>query len=599
MYKIKTFIKYCTYFLLNSFGEIIYKLTMIINSKKLFLYTHNNVKIIYKNIFIIFIIFIINLEYINGQDMISNLYQQGIYHYSNKNWLAAIDYLGQVCDLNPDHLDARYYLAYSLIMVKKYHEALKHANILISKSPQVKQYIELRDLIMKLVTQPSLSATNTNPKDMQLTKESYTKSILKETPKVSTKIQKEVIITSNSETQSPSTLDKNKKINKSKEVSQKISKLDSILQLIDNREFAQAINLLEELIKKEPKNSKYLHYRGVVEIELKNYTKAINWLKKALEIDKNDFESWFLLGETYIKTNNLKDAESAFEKAVSIKQDPFALINLGIVYRQQNKYNKAIETFEKACKLDSSILEGQINLADTLADYGKLQEASAKINEILTVNPTSASARFIKGKILYHSDMLEDAVSEIKLAVAADPSNAYYNLFLAKVLLKMHRTGEAIEKAASILSDPQFGLEAKLVMAEALMLEGQLADAEAHLNDVEKQANFPQVYRLKGLVAQKRNDTDTAKAMFQKYISTDPNNGYAYLEYANLLETSGDVSSAIEVYKTISSHFPNTTISQKAEEKISTLKASHQSQPYTNANTSPEQLYKSHSTGDY
>ncbi len=496
---------------------------------------------------------------VSGQDLINSLLDQGMRHYAQQNWAAAADYLGQVCDMAPDHHTARYYLVYSLLMMKKYPAALKEASTLVERQPGVPQYVQLRDQVQQAMAATLAAQTGPGapagtrrpgvpPKEVVLGGYEPLKGKTLEEPKMPTGPRPGKPTPAKPPTP-----------------------LEQAISYLDGGDYAEATRLLDDLLKKEPKNAKVLHHRGVVELNQRLYPAAVSWFKKAVEADPKSFETWFLLGEIAAREGRLKDAEDAFQKAVAIKQDVFALVNLGDVLRRQGQPKKALEIYEKVIKLDSNVLEAKINLAEAQLDLGRIDDATVLINEVLTANPSNGQAHFVKGKLLYRSDLLDDAISEIKLALNTASDNAEYQLFLGKVLLKAFRTGEASERGAAVLRDNPQSFEARLLLAEAMLMEGQTGDAEEHVNQAEKIRSSPELARLRALIARRNGDNDKAKTFFQTYLSQDPDNGYAYLEYGDMLEKSGDIPSALEVYRLIKTRFAGTQFADNAEIRLAAL----------------------------
>ena len=71
--------------------------------------------------------------YAADNSLIPALLDEGMKHYSEKQYSAAADYLGQVVDMDAEHSQARYYLVYSLALSGNQEMALKHAEILAKK----------------------------------------------------------------------------------------------------------------------------------------------------------------------------------------------------------------------------------------------------------------------------------------------------------------------------------------------------------------------------------------------------------------------------------------------------------------------------------
>ena len=79
----------------------------------------------------------------------------------------------------------------------------------------------------------------------------------------------------------------------------------------------------------------------------KDFNNAIRLAKVVPEADMNG-TYYFYLGYSFYKVKEYENAENAYLKAVKIDPDKFeAWNNLSIIYKRQNKIEKAIETFQK------------------------------------------------------------------------------------------------------------------------------------------------------------------------------------------------------------------------------------------------------------
>jgi len=106
------------------------------------------------------------------------------------------------------------------------------------------------------------------------------------------------------------------------------------------------------------------------------YSEAIEYYDKALEIDTNDAGTWYNKGS--------------------------ALYNLG-------KYNETIEYYDKALEIDPNHAKAWNNKGATLADLGKLNEAIEAFDKALEIDPNDADAWNNKGSALQYLGKNKDA----------------------------------------------------------------------------------------------------------------------------------------------------------------------------------------------
>ena len=111
-------------------------------------------------------------------------------------------------------------------------------------------------------------------------------------------------------------------------------------------------------------------------LKKKDFVNAESLLLKNLEITKNNFETFFLLGSIYGIKKNFNKAVLYLEKAVDLKPDHIiSILNLGIILKKINQTEKSIHCFEKVINLDEKNIESYCGIADIYEEKGKLKEA--------------------------------------------------------------------------------------------------------------------------------------------------------------------------------------------------------------------------------
>ena len=82
--------------------------------------------------------------------------------------------------------------------------------------------------------------------------------------------------------------------------------------------------------------------------------KKINSLKEYLDLNPNDIDAWFNLGDVYYENSDYNKALECYKK-VGIELDPYsseAWSNIGLMYSYIGDYDKAIEIYKKTIKLN-------------------------------------------------------------------------------------------------------------------------------------------------------------------------------------------------------------------------------------------------------
>ncbi len=84
----------------------------------------------------------------------------------------------------------------------------------------------------------------------------------------------------------------------------------------------------------------------------------------------------FALGQVYLNTNRLNEAENIFSKVRSMEPGkPNGNYGLGLTYSKQGRYEKAIDAFEQAIRLDKDFYYAYAEIGYAYMDLGMKEEA--------------------------------------------------------------------------------------------------------------------------------------------------------------------------------------------------------------------------------
>jgi Flp pilus assembly protein TadD len=177
-----------------------------------------------------------------------------------------------------------------------------------------------------------------------------------------------------------------------------------------------------------------------------NYSKAVEHLKRALELAPDYYEAQNNLGVQYLQTQLFRDAEKAFGRAQSLNpgaDEP--LINLGSLYYQ----------------------EGQIQSSSGKEEAGAtFQKAVGFLQEAIRKNPRSAIAHQYLGAALYKTGSYDQAEPALHRALELDSGLTEAEINLLNVYTRQNRYAEALQQIDSFLQrnpkSPQRGPLEKL-----------------------------------------------------------------------------------------------------------------------------------------
>ncbi len=292
--------------------------------------------------------------------------------------------------------------------------------------------------------------------------------------------------------------------------------LEKAKDAIRNKEFSRASDYLLEAMKYNENSELYL-LLGTVYEDLHSYEKAVEFLKKGIEIDSREPELFVELGTLYYKLGEKRAAEFYYHEALEIRPMSFSTnFNLGIIHRDRGEWQKAIEFFSKAELVAPKNFLTLYNLGYCYQQVGDLEKSALYYRRSVNENPISPEANFAYGNILKDKRNWEKAKEYFKtsLHIKPDQLNVMTNLGIV-----FHYLGR-FEESKDILLD-------------VLDIEKDNFDAKINLA-----ANY---YEL--------GDFQKSKELYEEILRTNPDDAIAHFNYSLLLFTIGEYEKALEEYE--------------------------------------------------
>lgn len=218
-----------------------------------------------------------------------------------------------------------------------------------------------------------------------------------------------------------------------------------------SKKFDLAINDLNEVLLIQPLNFNALHMMGVVLGNINKHQEAKSFLKKAIEVDPNNYFASFNYANSLLETEEYKEATFYYQNAIKINQSsPEAWTNYGKSLFHLNEYSKCLECYEKALRFDPAYFPALINKSNLLIVLGKNRDALIILNKALLINPSILEIWFNMGVAFTRLDLNEEALASYNKVIEINPNcfEAYY--YKAEILfnLKLYEDSLSFYKKA-------------------------------------------------------------------------------------------------------------------------------------------------------
>jgi len=172
--------------------------------------------------------------------------------------------------------------------------------------------------------------------------------------------------------------------------------------------------------------------------------------------------------------------DAAWQQVQANPNSAQAQIQLGDAYSAEEQYNEAFVHFGQAWQIDSNFFDAAFKLARTCLRLRDPHTGLAWIDGALAINPQSAEAYELKGRLLMTKGQPRAALPVLKKAVELDSGLLVAHLNLVTAYKSTGQPKAAIEVGAQAVAIGPEEASAHFAYADALEMAGQDDLAEQH-----------------------------------------------------------------------------------------------------------------------
>lgn len=131
--------------------------------------------------------------------------------------------------------------------------------------------------------------------------------------------------------------------------------------------------------------------------------------------------------------------------AINTKQKPESFYQIGRYYQGQNRYEQAIEAYQKALAIDNNFVEARNGLGVIFSRQGKYNEAIAAFKSAIQQAPKAAHLYSNMGYAYYLQGQYTASVTALVQATSLDPNNQHALNNLGMAYAKAGRNVESMQ----------------------------------------------------------------------------------------------------------------------------------------------------------
>ncbi|MEM6395459.1 MAG: tetratricopeptide repeat protein [Bacteroidota bacterium] len=183
---------------------------------------------------------------------------------------------------------------------------------------------------------------------------------------------------------------------------------------------------------------------------------AISILEAAVEINRDEPESWLRLGEAQLVTRQYDEALNSLNEVTRIDpRNPDAYLILGQVFIEQADTARAVNSLQEAVEIEPDMVDGWIKLGQLYSNLN-VDRAEDYLETALSLDTTDVITISALAEYYWQTaERPDDALELYKKAARFDRQYVSANYNAGLLLMELGRTGEALDEFNIVIkNDP-------------------------------------------------------------------------------------------------------------------------------------------------
>lgn len=213
--------------------------------------------------------------------------------------------------------------------------------------------------------------------------------------------------------------------------------------------YNRAVDALNRALECAPDEHDIIYMNLAIEYQnMEDYTRAIEFLKKALDINIQNEDALYELAYCYELSKNYDEAIDMFSGVIDeAPYNAHAWFNLGASYQAVGEFEKALDAFDYAIVIDDSFHAAHFNKANALVRLGRYTEAIELYKIALSFEMLDSLIYFYIGDCYDNMDDHRNALTYFEKAIKKDGAMAEAWIGASSSLDMLGRELEALEYA--------------------------------------------------------------------------------------------------------------------------------------------------------
>lgn len=425
-------------------------------------------------------------------------YYLGILATIERNWSAAIGFLLEASQIQPNNPDPYFYLGQSYQGLQKHEEAIVVLRKTIALTPELRhndyQVTNAHYRLGQSLTK--IGRGEEGERELQIAAELKAQAFKRDEARLGSFIN---AVSSEEQKKFPELISQNGILTDSTVLdTQTIEALKSDaafytkviavaynnigLLRAERQEFRSAAESFQLAANSDPQIEGLSFNLGLARYKAELYKDAVPPLEKELKDHPSNTAAKQLLGLSYFMTDRYAQASTLLSEVINSKPDELTLYYpLALSLIKQRKTEEANEVIQHMVASGENSPQVHMLLGQAQYDQGDTAKALEELQQALSLDSKVSLAHFYSGLIYLKLGKFDDAIREFQAELALNPNDLQAKYHLAYVLLAHQETERGIKLIREVVrAKPDFG-DARYELGKALLQTGDIKGAVENL----------------------------------------------------------------------------------------------------------------------
>jgi tetratricopeptide (TPR) repeat protein len=161
---------------------------------------------------------------------------------------------------------------------------------------------------------------------------------------------------------------------------------------------------LAKLVDAAPENALYHYWTGRLDYDDQQFAKAVESLRRAVELDPKLAKAHDSLGLCYEALGRFDEAERSWREAIRLEsgtpgRSPWPSLNLGVMLSRLDRLDEAEARFRESIASDPRFAAAHYQLGLALEKKGRTADSAAELEEAARLDPAAAEAQYALARV--------------------------------------------------------------------------------------------------------------------------------------------------------------------------------------------------------